>query len=86
MIKSPAVPNGVISGVGYDAAGANVGFTIDAATSPDNRPGCCGTAGFSANNVNCANSIDDDMFVYIRLTQPGATAATCNEYTLTYHF
>jgi hypothetical protein len=55
-------------------------------TSPDNRPGCCGNGGFTVDEVQCANSIDDDMFVYIRLVQPNASAATCNAYTLSYHF
>jgi len=35
-VMSPDVPTGVISGVYYDDAGRNVGFTLDAATSPDN--------------------------------------------------
>jgi len=33
---SPAIPAGVISSVAYDDDGANVGFTLDAATNPDN--------------------------------------------------
>jgi len=35
-VLTPAIPAGVISSVAYDDDGANVGFTLDAATSPDN--------------------------------------------------
>jgi len=35
-LLAPDLPTGVISGVTWDAQGANVGYTLDAATSPDN--------------------------------------------------
>ncbi len=35
-VSTPNVPVGVISGLSYDEAGNNIGFTIDAATNPDN--------------------------------------------------
>jgi hypothetical protein len=41
---------------------------------------------FTVGDAQCTNSADDDMFVYIRLVQPNASAATCNSYTLSYHF
>ncbi len=35
-VMTPDLPAGVISGIEYDEDGRNVGFTLDAATSPDN--------------------------------------------------
>ncbi len=35
-VATPDVPVAVISGLTYDATGANIGFTVDAATAPDN--------------------------------------------------
>jgi len=35
-LSTPEVPTGVISGLAFDGAGENIGFTIDGAASPDN--------------------------------------------------
>jgi hypothetical protein len=56
-----------------------------AETSGEGRPGCCGTSGFDV-DLNCAGSLDEHAYVYIRLDQPGGDASTCNEYTLDYHY
>jgi hypothetical protein len=57
-----------------------------AATSPGSRPGCCGTAGFDVTNLNCTGTTDEHVQVYLRVDRPGATAATCNHYSLSYHY
>lgn len=55
------------------------------ATSPEGLPGCCHSSGFNV-DLNCPGTLSEDATVYIRIDQPGATASTCNEYTLNYHF
>jgi hypothetical protein len=55
-------------------------------TSPEGRDGCCGTGAFDIDDVNCTGSFDETTEVYIRIDQPDATSATCNGYTLTYHY
>jgi hypothetical protein len=57
-----------------------------AATSPGGRKGCCGTTGFKISNLNCTGTLDEHARVFIRVDQPGATAATCNVYSLSYHY
>lgn len=48
----------------------------------DGVDGCCGTSDFDLADLNCTGTLDDSANVFIRLDQPGATAATCNVYTL----
>lgn len=57
-----------------------------AVTSPEARPGCCSNDGFEVNSIGCGGTFDDDTYVFIRVDQPGATAATCSEYVVTYHY
>ncbi|HHH31915.1 MAG TPA: hypothetical protein ENK57_26705 [Polyangiaceae bacterium] len=54
--------------------------------SPEQRPGCCGTTGFEVSDLNCQNTADEHVYVYIRLDQPGGDASTCNEYSMAYHY
>jgi hypothetical protein len=55
------------------------------ALSPENRPGCCGTSGFDV-GLNCGGTLDEHAYVYIRIDQPGGNLATCNGYSLDYHY
>jgi hypothetical protein len=55
------------------------------ATSEGGRPGCCGTGGFSI-DFNCEGSLDEDGYVYIRVSVPDAEPSVCNGYVLAYHF
>lgn len=55
-------------------------------TSPEGRDGCCGSSAFDIGDLNCTGSLDESAEVYIRIDQPDATSATCNGYTLTYHY
>ena len=66
-----------------DAAISCPGGT-SAATSPDGRPGCCGTSGFDM-APDCASfpSTDDSSIIYIRVDQPGGD---CVSYSIDYHF
>ena len=54
------------------------------ATSPDGRPGCCGTAGFDV-SLSCGSSSlnSDDAWVYIRID---SQQNQCVTYTLGYHY
>jgi hypothetical protein len=55
-----------------------------AATSPDGRPGCCGSAGFAFDLTCGSSSLDgDDAMVYIRLD---TQANDCVTYSLAYHY
>jgi hypothetical protein len=69
---------------------ANTEFTCPNGTtndkSPDGRPGCCGAGGFKIGDLNCKNTIDEVAYVYIRIDRPGASAATCVNYNLVYHY
>ncbi|MEQ9322941.1 MAG: hypothetical protein RIF41_27495 [Polyangiaceae bacterium] len=56
------------------------------ASSPEQRPGCCGTSGFEVSDLNCTGTADEHVYVYIRLDQPGGDASTCNDYSLAYHY
>jgi hypothetical protein len=58
----------------------------DEATSPDGRPGCCNSSGFTVSDINCPGTIDDDAFVYIRIDVPSADPSTCAHYTVDYHY
>lgn len=55
-------------------------------TSPAARPGCCSNDGFEVTGLNCGGTFDEDVYVFIRVDQPGASAATCSEYLVTYHY
>ena len=48
--------------------------------------GCCGSAAFTIDPVNCTGTLAEHVQVYIRVDQPNATASTCNDYTLNYHY
>lgn len=52
------------------------------ATSPDNRPGCCGDDGFEV-ELNCQGVVSDDARVYLRVDQ---AQQECVQYTLDYHY
>ncbi len=63
----------------------NETFDCPAGTSvaqEDGRDGCCGTQDFDLADLDCSGTLDDAANVYIRIDQPGATADTCNAYTL----
>ncbi|MSP23866.1 MAG: hypothetical protein EXR75_01625 [Myxococcales bacterium] len=60
------------------------GTTAD--TSAEKRAGCCGPAGFVIGDINCAGSLDEQTYVYLRVDLPGADEASCLDYTLTYHY
>lgn len=52
------------------------------ATSPENRPGCCGDDGFEI-ELNCEGVIGDDARVYMRVDQ---AQQECVQYTIDYHY
>lgn len=52
------------------------------ATSPEGRPGCCGSEGFDM-DLDCS-SISDDTIMYIRIDDPNG--ADCTPYTVDYHY
>jgi hypothetical protein len=54
--------------------------------SPLGRLGCCAPGGFTIDTFNCTGTLDEHVYVYIRVDQPSATAATCNDYQLDYHY
>jgi hypothetical protein len=55
----------------------------EAATSPDGRPGCCGSSGFDL-DAGCAGLIgDDSMRIYLSVE---TEQQACVEYTIDYHF
>jgi hypothetical protein len=52
-------------------------------TSPDGRAGCCGSTGFSIDDLDCTGTASDDAVVYVRLdTQTNI----CKDYTYAYHY
>lgn len=53
-------------------------------TSPDGRPGCCGSDGFDM-DLDCS-AISDDTILYIRIDNPNAAAEDCAPYTVNYHY
>jgi hypothetical protein len=57
-----------------------------AATSPHNRIGCCGSAGFEVEDLECSGTWDEHVYVYMRVDDPAATAETCSDYVLSYHY
>lgn len=54
------------------------------ATSPQNRPGCCGFNEFKIGDINCNNTTSEDVRVYMRIDDVGG--ATCDAYELEYHY
>lgn len=58
------------------------GTTSD--TSPEGRPGCCGSASFTV-DLNCKGTIDDSSRVYLRVDDP-TKASVCAPYTLSFHY
>jgi hypothetical protein len=63
----------------------NPGVTCPSGTtpesSPDGRPGCCGSDGFDL-ALDCSGS-DDNASIYMRLDQP---QPACSTYTLEWHY
>lgn len=53
--------------------------------SPEGRPGCCGSFGFSL-SLECGGALqtDESATVYMRVDSPAGE--TCAEYTINYHF
>jgi hypothetical protein len=55
-------------------------------TSPDGLPGCCSTSSVELSGFNCTGTTNEDLWVYMRVDQPGGPADVCNEYDVTYHY
>ncbi|MBW2453903.1 MAG: hypothetical protein JRI68_05315 [Deltaproteobacteria bacterium] len=56
------------------------------ATSPHNREGCCGTAGFEVEDLDCTGTWDEHAYVYIRVDDPNGATDTCADYVVSYHY
>jgi hypothetical protein len=76
---------------GYPNINANGNDCLNGSTydvSPAGRPGCCGTVGFEIDlplNPCTMGNGDDHLFVYMKVSEPGAQADNCNQYNITYH-
>jgi hypothetical protein len=55
-------------------------------TSPDGLPGCCSTSSLDLDGFNCTGTTSEDLWVYMRVDQPGGPSGVCNSYTVTYHY
>ena len=56
-------------------------------TSPEGRPGCCGQntgQSFQIGDLNCAWTVDDDVFVYLRIDNPDGLE--CVDYGVEFHY
>jgi hypothetical protein len=59
------------------------------ATSPQGRFGCCetsSTASFEVDDLNCTGTINEDIYVYIRVDDPAGTPGTCTSYVIEYNY
>lgn len=52
------------------------------ATSPDGRPGCCGSSGFSL-DLNCTGTSSDDATIYVRID---TQVNDCVAYNFSWHY